>query len=65
MVHRDLLCPEATICTTVDNYSAYCALLSVEQLLSHLSIPDETYQSVKVKAKVSYLGMLQDGKPHH
>ncbi len=32
------------------------------QLLSHLSIPDETYQSVKAKAKVSYQGTLQDGQ---
>ena len=31
------------------------------QLLSHLSIPDETYHSLKVKSKVGYLGMLQDG----
>ncbi|XP_064405676.1 intersectin-1-like [Halichondria panicea] len=30
------------------------------RLLSHLSIPDETYHSLKVKSKVGYLGMLQD-----
>lgn len=31
------------------------------QLLSHLSIPDENFESLKVKAKVGYMGMLQDG----
>lgn len=30
------------------------------ELLSHLSIPDENFESMKVKAKVGYLGMLQD-----
>lgn len=31
------------------------------QLLSHLSVPDENFESMKVKAKVGYVGMLQDG----
>lgn len=31
------------------------------QLLTHLSIPDEVYYCVHVKAKISYLGMLKDG----
>lgn len=30
------------------------------QLLSHLSVPDEVYECCKVKARVSYLGMQQD-----
>lgn len=30
------------------------------ELLSHLSIPDENYESMKVKAKVGYVGMLHD-----
>ena len=33
------------------------------QLLSHLSIPDANFESMKVKAKIGYMGMLQDGKP--
>ena len=32
------------------------------QLLSHLSIPDETFLCCKMKAKVDYIGMLQDGE---
>lgn len=32
------------------------------QLLSHLSVPDEQYQCVRMKARVSYIGMLQDGE---
>ena len=32
------------------------------QLLSHLSVPDEVYECCKVKARVSYLGMQQDGQ---
>lgn len=32
------------------------------QLLSHLSVPDESFCCVKVRAKVNYLGMLKDGE---
>ncbi len=34
---------------------------NVFQLLTHVSVPDENFECMKVKAKVGYVGMLQDG----
>ena len=40
-----------------------CPFLSFfSQLLSHLSVPDESFCCVKMRAKVNYLGMLKDGR---
>ncbi len=50
---------------SISTKTDYCVVMNVYthmQLLSHLSVPDEIYQSVKVKVKVDYLGMRQDGQ---
>ena len=39
-----------------------CIFHPPHQLLSHLSIPDETFFYTKAKTKVHYLGMLNDGQ---
>jgi len=53
------------VCFPVLYLSGEFCLSSCEQLLTHLSVPDENFECLKVKAKVDYMGMLQDGKSPH